>query len=240
MAKIVIKSKGAVHKMITARRSNDIDRRPGSLQPDLVNRIPDVLAREFSRVGEDLYDKTMSEITESVKRNFGEGIQTLQSTVTEETGRQGFEKSKRFIHDWLRGIVSDLQIKGVPGLADSLGNLASEFSVQYRESPGEEGETTDEGEALLEVEAPKPAATPSKEEPEKEKAEEVTDEDLTAILEGKEAGGGEAKVETAAGTLGEFKRTLRATRKHRRVEAAGRTREDLLKAAAVHLKTLEA
>ena len=239
MAKIVIKSKDAVQKMITARRSSDDNRRPGALPSELRNRIPDVLAREFSTVGEDLYDKAMAEITESVKRNFGEGIQALRDTVTSETGKQGFEKSKRYIHDWLRGIVKDIQVTGVDGLSSSLGNLASEFSVQYKESPMEAvEEVTDEGEALLEVEAPKPAPAKVEEPEEPAKAEEVSDEDLTAILEGKDAGGGE-KVETAAQTFGVFKRRLRADRRQRRVEAQGQTRVELLRAAGVDLKELE-
>jgi hypothetical protein len=237
MAKIVIKSKDAVQKMITAVRGRDADRRPGALPSELRNRIPDVLAREFSTVGEDLYDKAMAEITESVKRNFGDGIQTLRDTVTTETGNQGFEKSKRYIHDWLRGIVKDIQVTGVDGLSSSLGNLASEFSVQYKESPAEAPveEVTDEGDALLEVEAPEPAPAEA-EEP--EKADEVSDADLTAILEGKDAGG--EKVETAARTVGDFIRSLRSNRKQRRVEAQGKTRAELLREAGVHLRELEA
>lgn len=238
MTKITIKSKGAVQKMITARRSKDADRRPGALPSELRNRIPDVLAREFSAVGEELYDKAMAEITDSVKRNFGDGIQTLRDTVTTETGKQGFEKSKRYIHDWLRGIVKDIQITGVDGLSSSLGNLASEFSVQYKEDSAEAPaeEAVDESDSLLEVEAPTPE--PAAEEPEQaEQEEDVTDADLTAILEGKNPGGG-TNVETAAGTMSEVKRRLRATRSRRRIQAQGQTRGELLRAAAVHLTEL--
>ena len=239
MAKIIITSKGAVQKMITARRSKDEDRRPGALSSELRGRIPDVLAREFSTVGEELYDKSMAEITESVKRNFGDGVQSLRDSVTTETGKQGFEKSKRYIHDWLRDIVKDIQITGVDGLSSSLGNLASEFSVQYKEAPEEAPveDVVDEGDDLLEVEAPTPAEPA--EAPEPEQAEEVTDEDLTAILEGKDFGGG-AKVETAAGTMGDVKRRLRTTRSQRHIMAQGQTREELLRAATTHLLDLDA
>jgi hypothetical protein len=148
----------------------------------------------------------------------------------------------KHVQPWLRAIVTDMSTQGIPGLTSSLNNIASQFSVAYQE--GEEGgeEKATEGEELIEVQAPT-TEKPAEEEAAPEKAEETTEEELTAILEGKEPTPAEATKETpeaAAGTFGEFKRRLRKVRKQRRVEAASETPEELLKTAAVLFKTLEA
>lgn len=221
---IKVTSKEAVNKMVTAKLD---DRRPGTTPDALRRRMSDLLAEEFSRVGEDLYDKAMASVTENVQKIFDTGVQELGSVIKQKLGELGYKESIRHVRPWLEGIISDLQTKGMPGLASSLGNITSEFSVKYQEGGEKPAETAPEGgeeEALLEVEAPTP-------EPKAEDVEEVSADDLTAILEGKEpapAAGGEGgeKQESAASTFGDVRRRLRNMRKQRRVEADTRNAEN--------------
>jgi len=232
MAKIKIQSKYAVYKMVTAKKE---DRRPGAIPEHLRSRMSDLLASYFSQVGEELYDRVMAEVTDSVQKTFATGVKELGDLVKTKLGELGFKESVRHVQPWLQSIVTDVSNEGVPALTSSLNNIASQFSVDY--SAGGDTVSEEEGEELLEVEAPKPTEPAAEEAPAEEDA---TKEDLTAILEGKEPApaGGEEQQEAAASTVGDVKRRLRKMRSERRVEAAGETREELLRKAAVHLKTL--
>ena len=239
MRKIVIQSKEEAKTMVTARKSGNRDHKAGTVPDSLKRRMSDLLAGEFSEVGEEVYDKAMAQVSESVKTIFDQGTQELGEKIKKKLGDLGYQESIKHIRPWLESLISDMRTKGMPNLVNALDGITSEFSVKYQE--GGKNKTapaatdTEETEDILEVKAPTP---------EPAKVEEVSEQDLTAILEGKQpapaAAAEEVKQEAAASTFANVKRRLRTLRKQRLIAAeVPEGRDDILKSAAVHLKVLE-
>jgi len=219
-------------KIRTAARRNT-DRRPGSTNEALRRRMSDLLADEFSKVGEQLYDEAVAAINEDVERIFREGVSRLGGQIKKKLGELGYDESVKHFRPWLEGIVSDLRTSGMQEVIRSLDGIASEFSVQYSEG----------GDDLLEVDAPEgeepPEAVPAT--PEAEEVPEVSEEDVEALLAGEGLPGApeeEEKPAAAAKTVGDFKRRFRREQKSRRVVADPSPKDALLQEAQKSLKLL--
>jgi hypothetical protein len=239
MKKIVLKSTGGARSVNAARQD---DRRGGSMPDELKRRMSDLLAEEFSKVGESLYDKSMADITEVIKTNFNAGLSELAKVITKKLGEIGYKESIRHVRPWLESLIADMRVKGMPSLSSALDNISSEFSVKYQEGGGEQV-PEESAESLLEVEVPevKPEEVEEVAAPAAEGTESTADE-LTSILEGKgaqpAAAPEEVKQKAAASTLGEVRRRLQTTRRARKVAASSPSHGDLLRSAAKHLKVL--
>ncbi len=210
-----------------ARRSTD--RRPGSTNEALRRRMSDLLADEFSKVGEKLYDESVAAIEEDVQRIFREGVSKLGAQIKKKLGELGYDESVKHFRPWLEGIVNDVRTSGMQEVIRSLDGIASEFSVQY----------SDGGDDLLEVSPEEPAPTA---EPADIEIPEVSEEEVEALLAGEEVPSAapetEEKPEATASTLGALKRKFRGQHKQRKI-VAKQTKEELLSSAQASLERLK-